>query len=410
MNILLADMILTMDPTRPLVRNGAVVFDENIVEVTDDQSAIAAWKDSALVIEGGKNSVALPGLINAHTHLEFSANSTDLTYGSFMGWLSSVMEKREKLIAASDRASLDGVLEKMLRGGTTSIGAISSYGFDLESLANAKQRVVYFNEMIGSNPAALDVLFAAFQTRLEKSDEYRNDRFTPGIAIHSPYSVHPVLLRKTIALARSRHAPISAHFMESMSERKWLTSGTGEFRPFFEKLFKLTTPQMSGAEFLEAFADTHALFVHCVRASDEELDTIAKMGSKIVHCPVSNRLLGCGLLSLERLKNREIGFLTATDGLSSNYSLNLFNELRSALFMHEGLDLPLLARDLMRSVTDVAAKALGLNTGRLESDYAADIALFRLPNAVMDDAMLYLHIILHAPETMGRVFINGESV
>ncbi|MDR3347065.1 MAG: metal-dependent hydrolase [Helicobacteraceae bacterium] len=410
MKILLADTILTMDSSNPIVRNGAVVFDERIVEITDDRKAIEAWKARALVIDGGKHSIALPGLINAHTHLEFSSNATELAYGTFIGWLHSMIEKREKLLGSLDRSKIDDALTLMLRGGTTSIGAISSYGFDLESLAEAKQRVVYFNELIGSNPAALDAIFASFQNRLDKSDEYRSDRFMPAIAIHSAYSVHPALLRKAIALAHTRKAPISAHFMESKAERRWLDSATGEFKPFFEKIFKLSAPFGNAQEFLRSFSRVKALFVHCAHASDEELDIMGKMGACIVHCPVSNRLLGCGLLSLERVKNREIAYLCATDGLSSNYALNLFGELRSALMMHEGLDLPLLARDLLRSVTDSAAKALGLNCGRIAVDYAADLLLFRLPSEVVDESMLYLHTILHAPSVMDRVFINGEAV
>jgi cytosine/adenosine deaminase-related metal-dependent hydrolase len=399
-----------MDPSRPVLRGGAIVFDENIVEVTDDQAAIAKWRENALVIEGGKRSIALPGLINAHTHLEFSAAAAELSYGSFIAWLSSVIEKRETLVKGLTKEFIDAVLEDMLRGGTTTIGAISSYGFDLDSLAAAKQRVIYFNELIGSNVAASDQIFSAFLDRLAKSDERRSDRFQSAIAIHSPYSVAPTLIRKTIALAQTRNAPLSTHFLESKGERKWLESGSGEFKPFFEKVFKLNAPFCNAKEFLSFFADTRTIFTHCANAADEELDAIGNIGGAIVHCPVSNRLLGCGLLSLEKVKNREIPYLIATDGLSSNYSLNLFGELRSALFMHEGLDLPLLARDLLRSVTDSAARVLGLNAGRLASGYAADIISFRLPSDANDDALLPLHTILRAPEAMDNIFINGERV
>jgi cytosine/adenosine deaminase-related metal-dependent hydrolase len=399
-----------MDPSRPIARNGAIVFDENIEEITDDQAAIAEWKTKTTVIEGGKNSIALPGLINAHTHLEFSLAAAELNYGSFIAWLASVIEKRETLVKGLTKELIDAVLEDTLRGGTTTIGAISSYGFDLESLAFAKQRVVYFNELIGSNAGAADRIFSAFLERLAKSDEYRSDRFQSAIAIHSPYSVAPTLVRKAIALSQSRNAPLSTHFLESKGERKWLESGSGEFKPFFERVFKLNAPFCSAKEFLSFFADTKTIFTHCANADDEELDAIKEIGGAIAHCPVSNRLLGCGLLSLEKLKNREIPYLVATDGLSSNYSLNLFGELRSALFMHEGLDLPLLARDLLRSVTDSAAKVLNLNAGRLASGYAADIISFRLPSEARDDALLPLQAILRAPSAMDNIFINGERV
>ena len=396
MKILIADTIITMDPARPVVRNGAVVFDENIIEVTDDAQVIERWKSKAEVIEGGEHSVVLPGLINAHVHLEFSAHTTQLDYGNFIGWLYTVMEKRESLIGGCDQACHEAVLSDMLRGGVTTVGAVSSYGFDLPACAAAKQRIVYFNELIGSNPAAADVIFAS-------------DRFKAGIAIHSPYSVHPALVRKAVSLARTRRLPLSAHFMESKSERRWLDNATGEFKPFFEKFLKTASPVTDAMEFLGTFEGLKTLFVHCVQATPEELDKISKMGGAIIHCPVSNRLLGCGLLSLEQVKNREIPYMVATDGLSSNQSLNLFGELRTALMMHEGLDLPLLARDLLRSVTEVAATQLDVNAGRLAPERAADMLVFRLPDRVEDQAMLYVQTLLHAPDEMDRVFINGES-
>ena len=392
------------------MRNGAVVFENNIIEVTDDAQRIESYKERAQIIQGGKHSIVLPGLINVHTHLEFSRNSTELNYGSFVGWLDSVIHKREALIGGLDDAFIAQTLTEMLRGGTTTIGAVSSYGFDLNALAAAKQRVVYFNELIGSNPAAIDTIFASFLERFEQSEAHKSERFRPAIAIHSPYSVHPALLRKAIAFAHSRRLPLSTHFLESKSEKRWLESASGEFKPFFEQVFKLSAPFITPSEFLQAFEEVKTLFVHCVFAGVEELDKISAMGSSIVHCPVSNRLLGCSLLSLEQVKNREIPYMVATDGLSSNYSLNLFSELRSALMMHEGLDLPLLARDLLRSVTDIAAKALGLNVGRIAEGYAADLLLFKLPGCTHDDLMVYLHTILHAPAQMDAVFIDGQQV
>ena len=409
--ILHAETILTMDPQRPVLKNAAVIFDSQILEVTDDREVIERYAQSSAseVIEAAPHSVVMPGLINSHVHLEFSAQATQLDYGSFMGWLYSVMEQREALISACDEACYKRTLAQMAQSGVTTIGAVSSYGFDLQACANGPLKTVYFNELIGSNPAAADMIFADFVDRLESSFEYASDRFKPAVAIHSPYSVHPVLVRKAVHLAKSRGLPVSAHFMESKAERRWLDGGTGEFKPFFEKFLKTATPVGSAADFLACFEGVKPLFVHGVHATDEELTRMAQMGGSLIHCPVSNRLLGCGLLDLEKVKNREIPYTLATDGLSSNYSLSLFGELRSALLMHAELDLALLSRDLLRSVTEVAAKALGLHTGKITPGRAADLISFNLPGKVSDDRLLYTQVILHAGQ-MERVFIDGEPI
>jgi cytosine/adenosine deaminase-related metal-dependent hydrolase len=400
-----------MDPAAPILKDAAVVFDKTVLDVTDDQEAIASYKarSDMTVIDQGAHSVVMPGLINSHLHLEFSAHRTELNYGSFMGWLYSVMEKREALVSGCKEACYARTLEQIAASGVTTIGAVSSYGFDLKACAASPLKVVYFSELIGSNPAAADMIFADFVDRLESSFEKMDERLFPAVAIHSPYSVHPVLVRKAVHLAKSRGLPVSAHFMESRSERRWLDSGSGEFRPFFEQFLKTATPVGSASDFLSCFEGVKPLFIHGVHASDEELSDIAKMEGTLVHCPVSNRLLGCGRLNLEKVKNREIGYAVATDGLSSNYSLSLFGELRNALLMHEGLDLGLLARDLIRSVTEVPARALGLHTGRLVAGRSADIIGFNLPGPIEDDRLAYAQVILHAG-AMGVVFVDGEPV
>ncbi len=409
--MLLARTVLTMDPTRPILKDAAVIFDTKIIEVTDDPAVIERYaRDRAVeVIEGGAHTVVMPGLINSHLHLEFSAQRTELDYGSFMGWLYSVMEKRERLVSACKEACYTRTLESIAASGVTTIGAVSSYGFDLAACADSPLKVVYFNELIGSNPAAADMIFADFVDRLESSFERMSDRLYPAVAVHSPYSVHPVLVRKAVHLAKSRGLPIGAHFMESRSERRWLDSGSGEFKPFFEQFLKSATPVGSAADFLSCFEGVKPLFIHGVHASDEELSTIARMGGTLVHCPVSNRLLGCGRLNLEKVKNREIGYAVATDGLSSNYTLDLFSELRHALLMHEGLDLALLARDLIRSVTEIPARAMGLHTGRLVAGRSADVISFDLPGEVEHERLTYAQVILHA-QKMRTVFIEGEPI
>ena len=360
MKIVLADYILTMDKENRVIRKGAAVFDKKIIEVSGDLEALQKKYSDFELIDGGENSVLMPGLVNTHIHLEFSNNSTDLEYGSFLGWLYSVMEKREELIESCSKECYDKTIKTMLRSGTTAFGAVSSYGFDMQSCVDAPQKVVFFNEVIGSNPAAVDGMLADFTSRLEKSLGHRSDKFFPGVAVHSPHAVHPVLAKKVLGMAREKGLPVTAHFMESRAERRWLDADTGEFKPFFQQFLKTETAVVRPREFLELFEGVQTLFTHCVQATGEELDMIDRLGAGIIHCPVSNRLLGVGLLNLEEVKNREIPYTLGTDGLSSNYSVNLFKELRAALLMHTELDLHLLARDLLRSVTVTASRALGL--------------------------------------------------
>ncbi len=409
MTIIYSDYILTMDGNFDVIRDGAVVFGTHILDMGSDREALRAKYPDAELIECEKDSVLMPGLINPHLHLEFSKNRTTLEYGDFLPWLYSVMEKREELIEGCDELCVRQTIDEMLEFGITAFGAISSYGFDVDACARARQKVVFFNEVIGSNPGAVDGFFLDFQARVNASKALASDTFFPAIAVHSPYSVHPVLAKKALEIARQEDFRVSAHFMESRAEREWLDSNSGEFKPFFKNFLKTDRAVTDGTAFLKMFDGFDPLYVHGVYTSDEELDIIERQGGHIVHCPVSNRLLGGGILDLERLKSREIPFAVGTDGLSSNFSMNMFKEMRASLMQQSGLDLHLLARDLLLGATRNAAKALGLDTGAVEPGREADLITITLPNGVEEDKNLPLQLILHS-NLADRVFIQGERV
>jgi cytosine/adenosine deaminase-related metal-dependent hydrolase len=409
MKILYSDYILTMDGGFGIIRNGAVVFDKTVIEVGNDRDALRVKYPRAEVAVSPPHSVVMPGLINAHLHLEFAKNRTTLEYGDFLPWLYSVMAKREELIEGCDDLCVRESIDDLLDFGVTAFGAISSYGFDINACAAAPQKVVFFNEVIGSNPGAVDGFFLDFQARVNSAKALASDTFFPAVAVHSPYSVHPVLARRALDIARHETMRVSAHFMESRAEREWLDSSSGEFKPFFREFLKTEKAVTDGLSFVAMFEGLKPLYVHGVYTSDAELEQIEAQGASIVHCPVSNRLLGSEKLDLERLKVLEIPFLIATDGLSSNFSMNMFKEMRASLMQQSGLDLQLLARDLLLAATANGAKALRLNCGIIEAGRDADMIVFALPNGVAEDKNLPLQIILHA-NLAEQVYIQGEKI
>jgi len=396
-----ADYVLTMNKNYEILKNGEVLFDKKISNIGKNLDGKSVYL--------GKNSVLMPALINTHTHLEFSSNKTSLNFGDFISWLDSVILNRENLFMKCKNKCFKKAINEMKKSGICAFGEISSSGEDLKYLKHSPLKVVYFNEIIGTNPAVVDMLYHDFLSRLEESLNYENEKFKTGLSIHSPYSVHPVLMDKVINIAKEKNLPIQAHFMESRAERKWLDKGEGEFKLFFEKHFKNAKPLIKPIEFIEKFKDTNTTFIHCVYAKEDEFQKISEIEANIAHCPVSNRLLNVGLLNLEAVKNHSIDYSVATDGLSSNYSLNLFKEIRAALLMHTDLHPKYLAKDLLKAVTLNAAKALGLNNGSIEKGKDADLIAFKLPDKVENLDNLPLQIILHTNE-VEKLYINGEEI
>ena len=399
--IILADYIYTSEK---VIKNHAVLIDGKIVSVAPKSRVLRDNKD-AEVIRYPKNSLLFPGLINAHVHIEFSANKTQLAYGDFITWLYSVIENREDLMQKCGNSCMSEAVEGMLSSGITTFGAISSHGMDLEVCANAKQNVVFFNELIGSQAAAADVLFGDFMQRLQASGDVQREGFFPGVAIHSPYSVHPVLVRKALEVAKKQNLPVTAHFMESVAEREWLDKSEGAFKEFFSSLLKQERSVTSSDEFLGSFDGIKTLFAHVVQASDAEYEHIKNQGHGIIHCPISNRLLGNGALDLQKIDTMGIEWMIATDGLSSNYRLDLWEEMKIALFIHSDFPLQELAKKLIAGVTTSPAKALGLPKGEIKDGLDADLLVMQLESEPDED--LELHMILHRYEIVD-IYIRGE--
>ena len=405
MQLLCADFILVCNASFDIIQHGAIAFEESIIEVGLSHELKQKYPH-AKIIETDPNSVILPGLINTHVHLEFSANATLLHYGDFMQWLHSVIKHRETLSELATTELIASKLKSMLKSGTTSLGAISSFGADLQACSQTPQRVVYFNEILGSSPSSVDVMYADFMNRFEISKEHASSKFFPSVSVHSPYSTHPILTQKALALANEEGCVVSTHFMENQAERVWLDEGQGEFHTFLSTFNPHVKPFYRALDYLKFFANTPTLFTHGVQANADELSLIAEQQASLTHCPVSNRLLGVGRLDLQACQKSHINLTLGTDGLSSNISLNLWDEMRSSLMMHYDKNLHDLAKMMLQCATFNAAKAFKLPCGSLEKGLWADMIVVSLPQACEKEDVA-LQLILHTHQTTMN-FINGE--
>ncbi len=403
MKIIAAKWILLMDELFEIVENGAICFDEKIVAIGNAEELRSRYGEAEF--EDFGDAIIMPGLINAHTHMEFSANRSQLRLGSFIGWLESVIEKREGLIAQCEaKQCIDRVLDAILESGTTTIGAISSFGLDLEPCAKSPINVIYFNEVLGSNPAVVDAMYGEFLERFERSRRYASKSFIPAISVHSPYSTHPILIKKVLERAKDEDIVVSTHFMESKEEREWLDRGEGAFAEFFKGFVPDPKPLIKPLEYIELFKGVSTIYTHCTEANEVEIEAILAQDQAITHCPRSNRYLGSSRLAIEKLP----AFHLATDGLSSNDSLSLWDEMRGALMLHSDLDLADLAKRLLLGSTREAGRALGLKRGVIKEGYESDLIVVPLSEET-EESMLAISLILHT-KRVEAVYIGGERI
>ncbi|WP_297945326.1 metal-dependent hydrolase [uncultured Campylobacter sp.] len=400
MRILRAKWVLVCDENFKILKDGAIVFDKKIIEVCAFASAARKYPQAEILDFSG--DIAMPAFINPHVHLEFSANKGTLRYGDFLDWLGSVIASRQQLDATARGRLIAEQIIAMMRSGVGTIGEISSFGGEAEACAKSGIRTVFFNEILGASKDAAAENISKFKERFERSKALASSLFIPAVSVHSPYSTHPQITEFATKLARENGLVISTHFMESSYERQWLRAGRGKLKTWLSKFNPAPAPFYSPQSFVAHFSGLRTLFTHCVWVDDFSIFD-PKLHS-ITHCARSNRLLSKKRLSFKKLLASGLNCNIATDGLSSNFSLNFLDELRANLMMHDELGLAELARALLLGTTRNAAAALGLNLGELKAGKLADIAVFE--GIECEQSQLVLQLILQSKNAKS-LFIEG---
>ena len=232
MKILKAKFIILCNESFDVVQNGAIAFDKTIHKIGKFDELIARFNDAEIL--DFSDDIAMPALINSHIHLEFSANKTTLEYGDFLRWLKSIIANGSALANNDKNSAIKSAIATQLDAGVSTIGEISSYGIDALHCANSPIRTVYFSEILGSNPALIEQQWNGFLERFNVANELKSDLFIPAISVHSPYSTHIELSKKALNLAKDNGMIVATHFMESIHEKNWLESSSGEFGEFFK--------------------------------------------------------------------------------------------------------------------------------------------------------------------------------
>ncbi|WP_298783753.1 metal-dependent hydrolase [uncultured Campylobacter sp.] len=400
MRILRAKWVLVCDENFKILKEGAIVFDQKIIEVCAFASAARKYPQAEILDFSG--DIVMPAFINPHVHLEFSANKGTLRYGDFLDWLGSVIASRQELDAAARGRLILEQIAAMMRSGVGTIGEISSFGGEAEVCAQSGIRTVFFNEILGASKDAAAENISKFKDRFERAKALASSLFIPAVSVHSPYSAHPQITEFATRLARENGLAISTHFMESTYERQWLRTGRGKFKTWLAKFNPTPAPFYSPQSFVAHFSGLRTLFTHCVWVDDFSIFD-PKLHS-ITHCARSNRLLSKKQLSFKKLLASGLNYNIATDGLSSNFSLSFLDELRANLMMHDELGLAELAQALILGATRNAAAALGLNLGELKAGKLADITVFE--GIECEQSQLPLQLILQSKNAKS-LFIEG---
>lgn len=340
MVILSAPWIVPVDGQ--VIKDGAVVVDGEFIVAVGKRDDIL--KIYGQVPERPYYCVLMPGLVNAHMHLELSLlheEGGSVSRKIFTDWIEALIAKKAELQLPKEKVeeSIFRAMEEQHRQGVVLIGDIGNDYFEELHVkgANLEPRLLRMLELLGPNRQASR---AALKT-LAKLDDHLI------VTGHAPYSTGPELLGEIKRRSRALQQVFSIHTAESGDEVEFVQTGTGAFRDFLERRgswdgqFSLFEDGFLGSvHYLDSIGllDEKTLLVHCVHLREDELRLIKKRGAHICLCPGSNRYLGVGTAQVKRMV--ELGLLPAlgTDSLASNETLDIWREMQIIASYHGGLD------------------------------------------------------------------------
>lgn len=371
---------LVVPITAPPIRNGCV-------EVRGDRIVAVHSRPPPGAVDLGDVAL-LPGLINAHTHLEFSDLERPLgPPGPFTAWLIAVIENRRGKLAGLDPAEaarrkaevVRHGLRECAQSGTAVIGEITTSGW--ASLPNDADgpEIVAFHEVLGGIARAEQVLGDAAR---QVTQWKRRERIHPGFSPHAPYSIHPAIFRQIVRMAFSSKIPLAMHLAETRAERQLLTDGTGEFVNFLTSLGvwdpQALSPNTSLIGYLDQLAlAPRGLVVHGNYLTDDEIECLQKHGHlSVVYCPRTHAYFQHTPHPWRQMLAKGIRVVLGTDSRASNPDLSVWREAR---FLSQRCP-DISPETLLRMLTIDGATALGVEQdfGSIEPGKRARFAMVPL--------------------------------
>lgn len=363
MKILIEDVDVLQED-RILKNKNILIQNDLILKISDAKDF-----DEVDYIINGKNKLAMPGLVNTHTHLAmtlFRGYADDLPLKE---WLEEKIWPKEAKLTSEDVywGSLLGICE-MIKSGTV---AFADMYFYMDEVARAvSESGIRASLSVGMIGIAGDeeeiinrgVIFARNWHNKE------NGRIKVMLAPHAPYTCPPFFLEKVINKAVELGVGIHTHLSETILEVENI-----------KNLYGLTPVRLMDRVGL---FNVPVLAAHCVFVDDEEIEILSSKGVGVAHNPQSNLKLASGIAPIKKMSEKKVKVGLGTDGPASNNNLDLWEEIRLVATLHKGVEkdpVCIPAIEALKMATRNGMEILGWdNSGVIKEGYKADIILLDL--------------------------------
>lgn len=387
-------------------------------------------------------AIILPGLINLHTHIEYSILHLLDCHAELFDWIPMLMSHVKTWPVETFVESATLGARQMARFGTTCILDSSFAGYAAVGAAQAGLRAIVGLEVFGIVEEETDNFWnqwierkAQLMRRFE-ANEYEGfgktaDAIAKGlillsVAPHAPYTVGPSLTKKAMSWAEQQGIVWTMHIAESLHERRWIETTDDRLDQFLQKVHKLPGGKVENIEWRSSgkspvchMADHDLLqesliTAHAVQVDDRDIEEFARRRVTVAHCPRSNSRLRSGISPVPKMLDAGVRVAFGTDSAASTDDLDVLAEARFAWNMHRAVDPSFAfdARDAIYRLTAGAAEAIGMSDtlGTLEAGKSADIAIFNISGASAVARERPYDVLLWGNNPVLDVFVCGEKV
>ena len=373
------------------IEDGAVAVEGSRVvgvgtrrEVVTDGARVREWR-----------GVLTPGLVNAHTHLQYTDFADLATAGlPFPVWIRTLTERRYTWTPPQWTESTRHGTHEAIRTGTTCVADVVTDMAALPVLARSGLNGVAYVEVVGVEsyrwPEASEELRAKLAAAPSGIDT--------GVSPHAVYSLGTDAIRGSLAEARSRGVRLHPHLAESDGEVEYVRCGTGPIAEFGQSrglTYELlgTGAGVSPVAYADGLGmlgrDVHV--AHGVHVSAEDRALLRSQGTAVALCVRSNEILGAGTPPVADYLAEGSPIAVGTDSRASSPSLDLWEEVRALrdVALAQGAPREGLAQRLVEAATAGGAYALGRSdAGRLAEGVRADLAVFDVPEGEPYEALV----------------------
>ena len=352
-------------------------IENGVLEIQDSVIVGYSHKNDPAAINLG-NVAIIPGLVNAHTHLEFSDLSKPIEPAvPFDTWIRNLVGHRMSRDIAVGEIVHSG-LQQSQEHGIVAVGEIATQGWTPEPFDQSTIQSVVFRELIG-------LLDEQLEEQLDIARQHlgikTSNRVVTGLSPHAPFSVHPDLLDSLLNLAAMQDAPVTMHVAETRAELELLQLQSG---PLVEMLksFGVWNPRAfrSPRKPLDILRElsrvNRALVIHGNYLDQDEIEFLSEhQHLSVVYCPRTHAYFQHDQHPWQAMLEAGVSLAIGTDGRGSNPDLSIWDELR---FLHRRFP-PVTPKNIIRLGTEAGANALRLKDYGLRPGCRSTLSVVELP-------------------------------